>query len=114
MPLIPGVCLANILILETLAIVTIFFDVIIFLLPVPFLWRLHVSSRRKAALIGIFLLALLTTVCSILRMTRIPALAVDGNSTLLVSWGTIEINVGVGTLTPYALVFLSAANRMMI
>ena len=78
---------------------TIVFDVVIFLLPIPVLWTLQINRRRKAALSGIFLLGLFTTVCSILRMTRIPALAVDGNSTFLVLWGTIEMNVGVRNLT---------------
>jgi hypothetical protein len=78
---------------------TIVFDVVIFLLPIPVLWTLQINRRRKAALSGIFLLGLFTTVCSILRMARIPALAVDGNSTFLVLWGTIEMNVGVRNLT---------------
>lgn len=80
---------------EALAVVTIAFDIIIFLLLIPVLWTLQMSHRRKIALSGIFLLGLFTTVCSVLRMARIPALAVDGNSTFLVLWGTIEMNVGV-------------------
>lgn len=77
---------------------TIVFDVVIFFLPIPVLWTVQINRRRKAALSGVFLLGLFTTVCSILRMARIPALAVDGNSTLLVLWGTIEVNVGVRNL----------------
>lgn len=98
MPLTPGECLGNVPTFEAIAIMTIIFDVIIFLLPIPLIWNLQINPRRKAALICIFSLALLTIVCSILRMTRIPALAVDGNSTFVVLWGTIEMNVGVGTL----------------
>lgn len=101
-PLTPGTCLSNVPMFEALAAVTIIFDVVIFLLPIPVLWTLQMNRRRKTALSGVFLLGLLTTVCSVLRMTRIPALAVDGNSTFLVLWGTIEMNVGVSNLVSNA------------
>lgn len=78
-----------------LALVTVVFDVIIFLLPIPFLWKLQINARRRVVLIGMFLVGLFTTICSIMRMLRIFPLAVDGNSTMLVLWGTIELNVGV-------------------
>lgn len=47
-------------------------------------------------MVCLFLLGLFTTVCSILRLTQIQRVAFgDGNSTMLVLWGTIEFNVGV-------------------
>jgi len=78
-----------------MAAVTIFFDCIIFLLPIPILAQLQVNRRRKVGLIFVFLLGLFTTICSILRMVQIITIAQTGNSTMLVLWGTIEMNVGV-------------------
>jgi hypothetical protein len=77
------------------AAVTILFDVIIFSIPVPILAKIQIKPRRKYALMGVFLLGLFTTVCSILRMVQIIRISRDGNSTGLVLWGTIEMNVGV-------------------
>ncbi|KAI9865641.1 MAG: hypothetical protein M1813_002099 [Trichoglossum hirsutum] len=87
------------------AAVTILFDVIIFSIPVPILAKIQIKPRRKYALMGVFLLGLFTTVCSILRMVQIIRISRDGNSTGLVLWGTIEMNVGISltclpTLTP--------------
>jgi hypothetical protein len=78
--------------------VTIFFDLCIFLLPIPLLARVQMKARRKYALIGVFLLGLFTTVCSVMRMIQIIRISKDGNSTGLVLWGTIEMNVGVRLL----------------
>ena len=75
--------------------VTILFDCIIFLLPIPLLARVQINMRRKVALIGVFVLGLFTTVCSIVRMLQILIIQKNGNSTMLVLWGTIEMNVGV-------------------
>jgi hypothetical protein len=90
-----GSCLRNVPTFEGLAIVTIVFDVIIFFLPIPFLWKIQINRRRKVALIGVFMLGIFKTVCSIERLLQIPGLAVNGNSTNLVLWGTIELNAGV-------------------
>jgi hypothetical protein len=93
-----GSCLANVPTFTGLAIVTIVYDIIIFLLPIPLLWTLQIRKRRKIALMGVFLLGLFTTLCSFLRLSRIAPLAIDGNSTYLVLWGTIELNVGVSSV----------------
>jgi hypothetical protein len=55
----------------------------------------QVNTRRKVGLIVIFMLGLFTTICSVMRMVQIITIARDGNSTMLVLWGTIEMNVGV-------------------
>jgi hypothetical protein len=97
-PLTPGVCLPNDTTFYGLAAVTILFDCIIFLLPIPILSQLQINARRKVALIGLFMLGLFTTICSIMRMVQIITIAKTGNSTMLVLWGTIEMNVGVSSL----------------
>ena len=64
---------------------------------------------RKAVLCGLFLLGLFTTFCSIQRLLQIKVIAYgDGNSTMLVLWGTIEFNVGVRQLPDFL-----PENRMM-
>lgn len=70
-------------------------DVIIILLPIPLLLRIKINTRKKVGLICVFTLGLFTTVCSIMRMVQIEIIAKNGNSTNLVLWGTVELNVGV-------------------
>ena len=94
-PLIPGVCLSESTLFYSLAIMTMCFDIVIFILPIPFLLGLSVNLKKRLVLCGVFLLGLLTTVCSILRVAQIHHRAKDGNSTMLVLWGVIELNVGV-------------------
>ncbi|KAL8764435.1 MAG: hypothetical protein Q9203_007170 [Teloschistes exilis] len=94
-PLTKGKCLPNDATFYGLAAVTIFFDIIIFFLPIPLLVKLNINLKKKIALCGVFLLGLLTTVCSIMRMVQIIAIARTGNSTMLVLWGVIELNVGI-------------------
>lgn len=66
------------------------------MLPIPLLLSLNIKTAQKAGVVCLFLLGLFTTVCSILRLTQIHRVAFgDGNSTMLVLWGTIEFNVGV-------------------
>lgn len=95
-PRLPGQCLPNDITFYVLAAITIFCDIVIFLMPIPLLMKVQINLRRKFGLIGIFALGLFTTVCSIMRMVQIITIAKNGNSTMLVLWGTIEMNVGVG------------------
>lgn len=75
---------------------TIASDVVVIVLPIPILLKLQMRRWKKAVLSGLFLLGLFTTLCSILRLLQIRVIAYgDGNSTLLVLWGTVEFNIGV-------------------
>ncbi|KND90633.1 hypothetical protein TOPH_04733 [Tolypocladium ophioglossoides CBS 100239] len=77
------------------AVVTIVSDVVVALLPIPVLLKLNIRLGKKVGLIAIFMLGLFTTLCSILRYLQIQRIQHgDGNSTMLVLWGTIEFNVG--------------------
>lgn len=79
-----------------LAVFTIICDLMIIFLPVPLLLELKIKPAQKAGVVCLFLLGLFTTICSILRLTQIHRVAFgDGNSTMLVLWGTIEFNIGV-------------------
>ncbi|TEY59728.1 hypothetical protein BOTCAL_0187g00020 [Botryotinia calthae] len=96
MPTTPGSCLPTGPLFYGLAITTIIFDVIIFFLPIPFLYGLRMDRSKKFGIIGVFALGILTTVCSVLRMIEIPIISKgNGNSTMLVVWGNIELNVGI-------------------
>lgn len=69
---------------------------VVIFLPIPLLLQLKVKPAQKAGVVCLFLLGLFTTVCSVLRLTQIHrVVAIDGDSTTLVLWGTIEFNVRV-------------------
>lgn len=77
------------------AVVTIISDVIVTILPIPILLRLNVKLEKKLGLIVVFILGIFTTICSVMRYSQIDRIQFgDGNSTMLVLWGTIEFNVG--------------------
>ncbi|KAJ6011669.1 hypothetical protein N7451_003081 [Penicillium sp. IBT 35674x] len=44
-------------------------DVLILVMPLPYVWKLHTQVGQKVALTGVFLLGSLGTVASVLRMT---------------------------------------------
>ncbi|EHK44092.1 uncharacterized protein TrAtP1_008569 [Trichoderma atroviride] len=113
-PHINGTCLAPGPSFTAYAVVTIVSDIIVAILPLPVLFRLNIRLAKKLGLIGIFLLGLFTTICSILRYTQINRISTgDGNSTMLILWGTIEFNVGnmVSSLPFLAPVFMRKAKE---
>ncbi|KAF7166979.1 hypothetical protein CNMCM5623_000467 [Aspergillus felis] len=94
-PTISGTCLPVGPTFYGLAAFTIVCDVVVIFLPIPLLLQLNVKPAQKAGVACLFLLGLFTTLCSILRLTQIHrVVAVDGDSTMLVLWGTIEFNIG--------------------
>lgn len=96
MPLIAGECLPFGPVNYGLAAITISSDVAVAFLPIPLLLGLNIRRSQKVALSGLFILGLFTTVCSIFRTLEIKTIAYgDGNSTMLIVWGVIELNVGV-------------------
>lgn len=97
-PRTPGHCLPNDTTFYVLAAISIICDLIIFTMPIPLLMKVQINLRRKVGLIAIFMLGIFTTVCSIMRMVQIITIAKNGNSTMLVLWGTIELNVGVSNV----------------
>ncbi|EAW08964.1 uncharacterized protein ACLA_099080 [Aspergillus clavatus NRRL 1] len=111
-PTTPGTCLPVGPTFYGLAIFTIVCDVVIIFLPIPLLLQLNIKPAQKAGVVCLFLLGLFTTICSILRLTQIHrVVAVDGDSTMLVLWGTIEFNIGnivtsLPFLTPLLKVFI--------
>ncbi|KAK2812125.1 hypothetical protein FQN49_008396, partial [Arthroderma sp. PD_2] len=94
-PKTPGSCLPNDAVFYPLAGVSIFCDLIVFLTPIPLWMKVRITLPRKLGLMAVFLLGLFTTACSIMRVVQIEIIARDGNSTMLILWGTIELNVGI-------------------
>lgn len=95
-PLKAGVCLPPGPSFTGYAVVTIVSDIIVTLLPIPVLLKLNIKLEKKLGLIVVFILGIFTTICSVMRYTQIDRIQFgDGNSTMLVLWGTIEFNVGV-------------------
>jgi hypothetical protein len=73
--------------------------VILFILPLPFMYKLQMPRRKKIAVIGVFMLGLFTTIVTGLRMEQAHNVAFgNGNSTMLVVWSNVEMNVGVRCL----------------
>jgi len=95
-PLKTGTCLPPGPSFTLYAAVTIASDLVVAILPIPLLVKLNISRNKKIGLIGVFLLGLFTTLCSIFRYLQINRIQFgDGNTTMLVLWGVIEFNVGV-------------------
>ncbi|KAF7555551.1 hypothetical protein G7Z17_g2066 [Cylindrodendrum hubeiense] len=78
------------------------------------LLKLEIRLGKKVGLVAIFGLGLFTTICSIMRYLQIDRIQHgDGNSTMLVMWGTIEFNVGnmVSSLPFLAPIFIKKARQ---
>ncbi|RAH51296.1 uncharacterized protein BO95DRAFT_350980 [Aspergillus brunneoviolaceus CBS 621.78] len=112
-PTTAGSCLPSGPTFYGLAAFTIICDVTILILPIPLLMQLNIRPAQKAGVVCLFLLGLFTTICSILRLAQIHRVAYgDGNSTMLVLWGTIEFNVGnIVTCIPFLAPLLKGAVR---
>ncbi|WPH00021.1 Hypothetical protein R9X50_00284400 [Acrodontium crateriforme] len=92
-----GTCLPNDTTFYWLGGFSILSDLISIFLPLPLLLSLNLNKRKRWGLIVPFMLGFFTTICSVLRLYQITIIARDGNSTMLVLWGTIEFNVGTMT-----------------
>lgn len=78
----------------------IFFDFVVFFLPIPKLISLQVKdTRRKAGVIATFLVGLFATVCSIVRLRYLAAFGQVTNATYhyndIALWSGLESDFGV-------------------
>jgi len=78
----------------------IFFDIVVFFLPVPKLMRLQVrDTRRKIGVVLTFLVGLFVTICSIVRLRYLAAFSRVTNATYhfndIALWSGLEGDVGV-------------------
>lgn len=63
-------------------------------LPISMLWGVQMSFRRKAALIGIFSLAIITTVFAVIRVTIISTFTKQPEPSWLYLWNSVEQCIG--------------------
>ncbi|KAI0378767.1 plasma membrane protein Pth11-like protein [Hypomontagnella monticulosa] len=79
-------------------------DVIIICIPIPLVWRLNLSLRKKVAVTGVFLLGAVALAASLVRlvmMTEIITNSFKSNADGLLSatqflyWGLVESGVGI-------------------
>lgn len=74
-------------------------DIMVLVLPIPYVWNLHVRLGQRLVVMGIFLLGIFVTIVSIVRLSIFATLDLsDVNVTSTLSevfiWSGIEINVG--------------------
>ncbi|KAE8150971.1 hypothetical protein BDV25DRAFT_139312 [Aspergillus avenaceus] len=77
-------------------------DVLILVMPLPFVWNLHTQLTQKLALTGVFLLGGLGTVASILRMT----IFFQENALTDPTW--TSVNLGIWTVLEGAIIIIAA------
>ncbi|PYI25960.1 hypothetical protein BP00DRAFT_451630 [Aspergillus indologenus CBS 114.80] len=77
-------------------------DVLLLILPLPYVWKLHTSRGHKLALTGVFLLGGLGTVASILRMTNF----FEERATVDPTWASTDL--GIWTILEGALIIIAA------
>ncbi|KAI9889792.1 MAG: hypothetical protein M1814_004994 [Vezdaea aestivalis] len=94
-----GHCLQPLPALMSMASINIIYDLILFAMPIPLIWQLRVSRRRKVAVCFIFLLGLLACVASAFRVYYISVAVFGGDPTWrsvpLGIWSLIEVDVGI-------------------
>ncbi|BCS03797.1 uncharacterized protein AKAW2_70675A [Aspergillus luchuensis] len=77
-------------------------DVLILIMPLPYVWKLHTRKGQKLALTGVFLLGSLGTVASILRMT----IFFQENATTDPTW--TSTNLGIWTILEGGIIIIAA------
>ncbi|RDA88966.1 hypothetical protein CP532_0705 [Ophiocordyceps camponoti-leonardi (nom. inval.)] len=79
-------------------------DVVVILIPIPLVWRLKISRRRKIAIAGIFLLGAVSIAASLTRLIMMIQIVYGGfdpsdDSIMVVTkymyWGMVECGTGV-------------------
>lgn len=79
--------------LVVVSIINVLTDGIILVLPMPFIWRLKTSLRRKIQLTSIFLLGIFVVVVSIIRVTYVDTVSfTDGfwSNSYAAMWSVVE------------------------
>lgn len=69
-------------------------DYMIMAIPIGLLWTVQMSLRKKMALMGIFSLAVITTIFAIVRITSVSKTTHHVEASWLYMWNSIEVSVG--------------------
>lgn len=74
-------------------------DLVVFVLPIPRLLKVQISTRRKVGICATFLVGLFVTLCSIIRLYYVIHWSATTNPTWtytpIAMWSLIEVDVGV-------------------
>jgi len=73
-------------------------DAAIIAVPIPLVWKLQISMTRRLGLVALFLMAAVTTIISIFRLSTNAHIDVTDptfNFVLVAIFSTVEVNVGV-------------------
>ena len=70
-------------------------------IPISMLWRVQMSFSKKAALVGIFSLAVITCVFAIVRVTVISTLTRQPDTSWSYMWSSVEQCIGMRLLLPF-------------
>ncbi|GKT51162.1 satratoxin biosynthesis SC1 cluster protein 4 [Colletotrichum spaethianum] len=90
-----GSCIPGVPFYTSMASLTIFFDIVVMLLPFPVLAKSQIQKRKKFVLLGCFGLGAFITVIQIIRIQTVHALANYLDSAPLIMWSAIENNLGI-------------------
>jgi hypothetical protein len=101
------------------AIFNILLDVIVLALPLPHLYRLNISMRKKVMVIIMFSLGVFVTVVSVVRLQSLILFANSQNITWdyapAAYWSTIELHVGIicACLPSLRLLFINLGAKVL-
>jgi hypothetical protein len=74
-------------------------DVMILLLPLPYVWGLHAPLGQRLILVGMFMLGCFVSIVSIVRLTILVGIPLGSsdvtyNTKEVIVWSIVEINIG--------------------
>jgi len=81
-----------------MASLTIVFDVVVITTPIPLLINSQLPVRKKVVLVGLFGLGFFITICQLIRILAVKRLKNYTDSSILIMWSMVELNLGVCTL----------------
>ncbi|MCJ1309565.1 hypothetical protein MMC25_003225 [Agyrium rufum] len=85
---IPGHCIDGIASLKSTSIINVALDFVVLITPLPVIWKLQLSWRRKMLVMGVFLLGSLTCITGIVRLVVINSYV--GND---ISWRSVDVTI---------------------
>ncbi|CAG8150323.1 unnamed protein product [Penicillium salamii] len=90
-----GKCIDTVSFYYAIAGTNLAFDIAIFVLPMPVLWKLQLRQKEKIVLTGLFALGFFVTIIQIARIFQVKNLKVVTDSEKLIIWSVIEVSLGV-------------------
>ncbi|KUI56031.1 hypothetical protein VP1G_03434 [Cytospora mali] len=79
------------------SVLTILFDIIILLLPLPNFIKLQIPRRKKFVILGLFTLGIFITAVQVIRFHTIQTLTNLVDSAKPITWSIVEGNMGIIT-----------------